>query len=113
MGLSPSAFHSHFRSTTALRPLQFQKGIRLNEGRRLILAERLAAATAAFEVGYESPSQFSREYGRLSGLPPMRDIKKSTEVSSAQTFERSSQPQPHDGLGLSAVGGGDGGDGLL
>jgi len=81
VGMSTSAFHSHFRSTTAMSPLQFQKRIRLNEARRLMLAERLDASKAAFEVGYESPSQFSREYSRLFGLPPMRDIKHWFEIS--------------------------------
>jgi len=75
VGLSVSAFHNHFRSMTAMSPLQFQKKMRLNEARRLMLAEHLDASSAAFEVGYESPSQFSREYSRLFGAPPMRDIK--------------------------------------
>lgn len=74
-GLSTSAFHSHFRSTTAMSPLQFQKRMRLNEARRLMLTEQTDASTAAFKVGYESPSQFSREYRRQFGAPPMRDIK--------------------------------------
>lgn len=73
-GMSTSTFHSHFRSLTAMSPLQFQKRLRLNEARRLMLAANLDAATAAFEVGYESPSQFSREYSRLFGAPPSRDI---------------------------------------
>jgi len=72
--MSVSTFHHHFRSTTALSPLQYQKRLRLQEARRLMLAERMDAATAAFEVGYESPSQFSREYRRLFGAPPLRDI---------------------------------------
>lgn len=72
--MSSSSFHSHFRSMTALSPLQFQKHLRLHEARRLMLTEQLDAATAAFEVGYESPSQFSREYNRLFGAPPLRDI---------------------------------------
>jgi len=75
VGLSVSAFHNHFRSMTAMSPLQFQKKMRLNEARRLMLAEHLDASKAAFEVGYESPSQFSREYSRLFGAPPMQDIK--------------------------------------
>jgi len=75
VGLSVSAFHNHFRSMTAMSPLQFQKKMRLNEARRLMLAEHLDASRAAFEVGYESPSQFSREYSRLFGVPPKRDIK--------------------------------------
>ena len=83
VGLSVSAFHNHFRAMTALSPLQFQKKMRLNEARRLMLAEHLDASRAAFEVGYESPSQFSREYSRLFGAPPMKDIKNlAQEVSS-------------------------------
>ena len=74
-GMSVSAFHNHFRSMTAMSPLQFQKKMRLNEARRLMLAEHLDASKAAFEVGYESPSQFSREYSRLFGAPPMKDIR--------------------------------------
>jgi AraC-like DNA-binding protein len=72
--MSNSTFHHHFRSMTALSPLQFQKRLRLQEARRLMLAEHIDAATAAFQVGYESPSQFSREYNRLFGAPPLRDI---------------------------------------
>lgn len=72
--MSSSTFHHHFRSMTALSPLQFQKQLRLQEARRLMLAERMDAANAAFQVGYESPSQFSREYNRLFGAPPLRDI---------------------------------------
>lgn len=74
-GMSVSAFHNHFRSMTAMSPLQFQKKMRLNEARRLMLADHLDASRAAFEVGYESPSQFSREYSRLFGAPPMKDIR--------------------------------------
>lgn len=72
--MSPSSFHQHFRSLTAMSPLQFQKWLRLNEARRLMLMEHVDASTAAFQVGYESPSQFSREYNRLFGAPPRRDI---------------------------------------
>jgi AraC-like DNA-binding protein len=72
--MSPSAFHHHFRSLTAMSPLQYQKWLRLSEARRLMLGEHLDATTAAFRVGYESPSQFSREYRRLFGAPPSRDI---------------------------------------
>lgn len=74
VNMSTSTFHHHFRALTAMSPLQYQKTLRLNEARRLMLAERLDAATAAFQVGYESPSQFSREYSRLFGAPPLRDI---------------------------------------
>lgn len=72
--MSTSTFHHHFRSLTALSPLQYQKQLRLQEARRLMLAERLDAANAAFQVGYESPSQFNREYSRMFGAPPLRDI---------------------------------------
>jgi len=82
--MSSSTFHHHFRSMTALSPLQFQKQLRLQEARRLMLAERLDAATAAFQVGYESPSQFSREYNRLFGAPPLRDITKLRQMSAAE-----------------------------
>jgi AraC-like DNA-binding protein len=72
--MSPSTFHHHFRELTAMSPLQYQKWLRLNEARRLMLTEKHDAATAAMEVGYESPSQFSREYSRQFGQPPLRDI---------------------------------------
>jgi AraC-like DNA-binding protein len=73
--MSTSTFHHHFRALTARSPLQYQKWLRLSEARRLMLTEHLDAATAAFQVGYESPSQFSREYSRLFGASPLRDIK--------------------------------------
>jgi len=79
--MSTSTFHHHFRSMTALSPLQYQKQLRLQEARRLMLAERMDAANAAFQVGYESPSQFSREYNRLFGAPPLRDITKLRQTS--------------------------------
>lgn len=72
-GMSPSSFHRHFRSVTSLSPLQFQKQLRLIEARRLMLAEGASASSAAFAVGYESVQQFTREYGRLFGLPPVRE----------------------------------------
>ena len=72
--MSTSVFHHHFRRLTAMSPLQFQKWLRLNEARRLMLTEHFNAATAAFRVGYESPSQFSREYRRFFDEPPLRDI---------------------------------------
>jgi AraC-like DNA-binding protein len=79
-GMSPSTFHHHFRSMTALSPLQYQKRLRLQEARRLMLTDRLDAANAAFRVGYESPSQFSREYSRLFGAPPVRDIESLRQI---------------------------------
>lgn len=70
-----STLHHHFRSLTAMSPLQYQKQLRLHTARVRMLTDGLDAASAAFEVGYESPSQFSREYSRFFGKPPMRDIK--------------------------------------
>jgi len=76
IGMSVSSFHQHFRELTAFTPVQYQKRLRLNEARRLMLTEQYDATTASFQVGYESPSQFSREYARLFGEPPSRDIRK-------------------------------------
>lgn len=72
--MSPSSLHQHFRKLTAMSPLQYQKWMRLNEAKRLMLNEAMDATTAAFQVGYESPSQFSREYSRMFGLSPKRDV---------------------------------------
>jgi AraC-like DNA-binding protein len=71
--MSPSSLHRHFKGVTAISPLQFQKRIRLQEARRRVLAQQDDAASVGFSVGYESPSQFSREYSRLFGAPPGRD----------------------------------------
>ena len=73
-GMSVSGFHHHFKSVTAMSPLQFQKQIRLQEARRLMLGDDLDAASAAFRVGYDDPSYFSRDYKKLFGSPPQRDI---------------------------------------
>ncbi len=75
IGMSTSTFHYHFRAMTSMSPLQYQKWMRLHEARRLMFMEHLDATSAAFRVGYESPSQFSREYRRQFGTPPLRDIK--------------------------------------
>jgi AraC-like DNA-binding protein len=75
-GMSPSSLHQHFREATAMSPLQYQKQLRLQEARRLIISRSLDAATAGHSVGYDSPSQFSREYKRLFGAPPQRDIER-------------------------------------
>lgn len=72
--MSTSSLHHHFRQMVAMSPLQYQKWLRLNEARRLMLNEDQDAANAAYHVGYESPSQFSREYTRMFGTPPKRDI---------------------------------------
>jgi AraC-like DNA-binding protein len=74
-GMSPSSFHEHFRNVTSLSPLQFQKQLRLIEARRLMLSEEASASSAAFAVGYESVSQFTREYGRLFGSSPVRSAR--------------------------------------
>ncbi|CAA9554817.1 MAG: Transcriptional regulator, AraC family [uncultured Thermomicrobiales bacterium] len=73
-GMSPSAFHRQFKAFTSMSPLQYQKQLRLLEARRLMATDAANAETAAFQVGYESSSQFSREYSRMFGTPPRRDI---------------------------------------
>ncbi|MDP9563280.1 MULTISPECIES: AraC family transcriptional regulator [Rhizobium/Agrobacterium group] len=73
-GMSPSSLHAHFKAVTHMTPLEYQKQLRLQEARRLMLVGGATAATAGFTVGYESPSQFSREYRRLFGAPPRQDI---------------------------------------
>jgi AraC-like DNA-binding protein len=72
--MSPSSFHQHFKAVTAMSPLQYLKRLRLTEARQIMLSEPVDAASTAYRVGYESPSQFSREYARMFGAPPMRDI---------------------------------------
>lgn len=72
--MSAPTFHQHFRQLTGMSPLQYQKWLRLTEAKRLMLSEYMDVSTAGFKVGYESPSQFSREYSRLFGFPPKRDI---------------------------------------
>ena len=73
--LSPSAFHRQFKTLTSLSPLQYQKQLRLLEARRLMISTGIKVEAAAFDVGYESPSQFSREYARMFGASPKRDVK--------------------------------------
>ncbi|MBB5710685.1 AraC family transcriptional regulator [Sphingomonas xinjiangensis] len=75
-GMSPSSLHEHFKAVTRMTPLEYQKQLRLQEARRLMLSEGASAGTAGFTVGYDSPSQFSREYSRLFGAPPRRDIER-------------------------------------
>jgi transcriptional regulator GlxA family with amidase domain len=74
-GMGVSTLHHHFRVLTAMSPLQYQKLLRLQAARGRMLIDGLDAASAAFEVGYESASQFSREYNRFFGQPPMRDVR--------------------------------------
>lgn len=104
--MSPSALYQHFKRVTAMSPLQYQKELRLQEARRLILSHSLDAATAAHSVGYESASQFNREYRRMFGEPPRRDVERLRTLSLGagesrdlrgvimQTFERVVDGQP-------------------
>jgi AraC-like DNA-binding protein len=78
VGMSPSSFHKHFRTITSTTPLQYQKELRLLEARRLLRTGGTSVTAAAYEVGYESPSQFSREYARKFGVPPSQDLATST-----------------------------------
>jgi AraC-like DNA-binding protein len=80
--MSPSSFHYHFKQVTSMSPLNYQKQLRLLEARRLMLVEQSTAANAADLVGYESPSQFSREYARMFGAPPIQDIDRLRILSS-------------------------------
>ena len=73
--MSVSSFHHHFKAVTAMSPLQFQKQIRLQEARRLMLGEDLDAASAGYRVGYSDAAYFNREYKKLFGLPPLTDMK--------------------------------------
>lgn len=75
-GMSPSSLHEHFKAVTRMTPLAYQKQLRLQEARRLMLSGGTTAGSAGFAVGYESPSQFNREYARLFGAPPRRDIER-------------------------------------
>jgi transcriptional regulator GlxA family with amidase domain len=80
--MSPSAFHRQFKQVTSMTPLQYQKQLRLLEARRLMLADAASAETAAYQVGYESASQFSREYARMFGTPPRRDVMRMRSLAS-------------------------------
>jgi len=74
LGMSSSGFHHHFKAVTDMSPLQFQKELRLQEARRLMLGESLDAASAGYRVGYEDPSHFSRDYKKHFGAPPVQDV---------------------------------------
>ena len=74
--MSVSGFYHHFKAVTAMSPLQFQKQMRLQEARRLMLGGHLDAASAGYRVGYDDASHFNREYKRLFGTPPMRDVQR-------------------------------------
>jgi AraC-like DNA-binding protein len=81
LGMSVSGFHHHFKAVTAMSPLQFQKQLRLQEARRIMLGENLDSASAGYRVGYDDASQFSREYKRLFGQPPLRDVERLRETA--------------------------------
>jgi AraC-like DNA-binding protein len=83
LGMSVSGFHAHFKAVTNMSPLQFQKHLRLQEARRLMLSENLDAGEAGFRVGYEDQSHFSREYKRHFGEPPMRSVERLREMAGA------------------------------
>jgi AraC-like DNA-binding protein len=83
LGMSLSGFHAHFKAVTAMSPLQYQKQLRLQEARRLMLSEALDAAEAGFRVGYDDASHFSREYKRHFGNPPLRDVEQLRRATSA------------------------------
>lgn len=83
LGMSVSSFHQHFKTATSMSPLQFQKLLRLQEARRLLLSEDVDASSAALRVGYDDASQFTREYKRLFGDPPMRDVARFKQLSAA------------------------------
>jgi AraC-like DNA-binding protein len=82
LGMSVSGFHHQFKAVTAMSPLQFQKRLRLQEARRLMLGEHLDAASAGYRVGYDDAAHFNREYKSLFGLPPLRDVERLREAAS-------------------------------
>jgi AraC-like DNA-binding protein len=92
-GMAVSTLHHHFRALTAMSPLQYQKQIRLQAARARMLADDVDAATVAFEIGYESASQFNREYSRLFGQPPIRDVR-NLRSPGAPTFDSAAMIQP-------------------
>ncbi len=87
-GMSTSTFHHHFRVLTALSPIQYQKQLRLQAARGRMLMDGLDATSAAFEVGYESASQFNREYSRFFGQPPLRDVRMLRSANTPQSEAR-------------------------
>lgn len=91
LGMSLSSFHYHFKAVTDMTPLQFQKQLRLQEARRLMLNEHLDATSAAYRVGYNSPTHFNREYKSVFNVPPMRDIRQLREVANSNANEVSNR----------------------
>ena len=101
-GMSTSAFHQHFRTVTSMTPLQFQKQLRLIESRRLMLSEGRTASSAAFAVGYQSVSQFTRDYRRMFGLPPVRETAQARRSTERESDDRSRFLR-HDAVRLTAT----------
>jgi AraC-like DNA-binding protein len=89
-GMSISTLHHHFRAITSMSPLQYQKQLRLQTARQRMLTDGLDAASAAFAVGYESASQFNREYSRLFGQPPIRDVR-TARLNGTSSLQAASQ----------------------
>lgn len=100
-GMSPSSFYQHFKAVTSYSPLQFQKRLRLLEARRMMMSEGVTARRAAFAVGYESTSQFTRDYAKRFGMPPRRETRamRSTTPETAVTEVIGHLPEPEDGCG--------------
>jgi AraC-like DNA-binding protein len=94
-GMGVSTLHHHFRNLTAMSPLQYQKQLRLQAARGRMLIDGLDAASAAFEVGYESASQFNREYSRFFGQPPVRDIRNLRSPAAPSLESVGNQPAPN------------------
>lgn len=92
VNMAPSTFNRHFKEITSLSPLQFQKRLRLYEAERLMLIEGKDAGTAALSVGYESVSQFTREYKRQFGEPPHRDVARKKIITSYFKYLKSGKP---------------------
>jgi AraC-like DNA-binding protein len=93
LGMSISGFHHQFKAVTAMSPLQFQKRLRLQEARRLMLGEHLDAASAGYRVGYDDASHFNREYKSLFGLPPLRDVERLREAAGTSTLQEAARGQ--------------------
>jgi AraC-like DNA-binding protein len=93
LGMSVSGFHHQFKAVTAMSPLQYQKRLRLQEARRLMLGENLDATSAGYRVGYDDASHFNREYKSLFGLPPMRDMERLREAAGASALHERARGQ--------------------
>ena len=89
--MSVSGLYNQFKAVTAMSPLQFQKRLRLQEARSLMLGEHLDAASAGYRVGYDDVADFSREYKSLFGLPPMRDVERLREAAGSSTLQEAAR----------------------